>query len=273
MTDRFIDFAAAIDHCRIRLLNGSEVHTEKWQGYEIAQHKHMKMQEVLNVSFSVFLNEESVSNLVTDVQPNMPWAEDHFQERVAGQPLNPGVQWQNWPWAKAAADSIVHLGKFSHTYMERYWPKFVGSFPRGVIPSDVVLSKMNPIHGLWFPLGDLSDVVRLLADQPLTRQAYLPVWFPEDTGAVHGGRLPCSLGYHFIMRDGQFHIVYYIRSCDYLRHFRDDIYLTVRLMQWVKKKAAGLNEAWSDVALGTFTMHITSLHCFVADLPRIKNEN
>ena len=123
---------------------------------------------------------------------------------------------------------------------------------------------------IHFDYGDLGDIIKLLADQPLTRQAYLPVWFPEDTGALHGGRLPCTLGYQFIMRDGRFHIIYPIRSCDFVRHFRDDIYMTVRLLQWVKERAAELNSVWDEVRLGTYTMHITSLHCFVQDLPRFK---
>ena len=65
--------------------------------------------------------------------------------------------------------------------------------------------------------GDLDDVVTLLTNDPLTRQAFLPMWFPEDTGVVHGTRVPCSLGYHFMQRDGRLSITYYIRSCDIVR--------------------------------------------------------
>ena len=31
-----------------------------------------------------------------------------------------------------------------------------------------------------------GDVIDLLEREPFTRQAYLPIWFPEDTGAFHG---------------------------------------------------------------------------------------
>ena len=107
-------------------------------------------------------------------------------------------------------------------------------------------------------------LVNLLLVDPYTRQAYLPVWFPEDTG---GGdkRAPCSLGYQFIMRADQLHCSYFIRSCDYLRHFRDDIYLTVRLQQWVLTQCQLKDSDWSRVKMGTFTMHITSLHLFRND--------
>jgi predicted esterase YcpF (UPF0227 family) len=58
-------------------------------------------------------------------------------------------------------------------------------------------------------------------------------------------------------------MVYYIRSCDYLRHFRDDIYMACRKILWVldtlKKRDP---EIWGSVTPGYYAMHITSLHCF-----------
>jgi thymidylate synthase len=120
------------------------------------------------------------------------------------------------------------------------------------------------LKGIRYNYGNLRDVVDLLAKEPLTRQAYLPVWFPEDTGAT-GRRVPCSLGYHFIQRSGFFHIVYYIRSCDFTRHFRDDIYLTYRLWDWVLRELQKEHSFWKTVELGMFTMHISSLHMFIND--------
>ena len=58
-------------------------------------------------------------------------------------------------------------------------------------------------------------------------------WIPEDTGAHHGERVPCTLGYHFIRRDDYLHMFYFIRSCDYIRHFRDDIYLAMRKAHYI----------------------------------------
>lgn len=120
-------------------------------------------------------------------------------------------------------------------------------------------------NGIRYPYGDLSDVVRQIAREPLTRQAILPVFFPEDTGAVHGGRVPCSIFYQFFVRDGQMAVTYMLRSCDIVRHFRDDIYLTVRLLLWVLQEARKLNPALADVRPGEFVMMITSLHMFVND--------
>jgi hypothetical protein len=76
--------------------------------------------------------------------------------------------------------------------------------------------------------------------EPFTRQAFLPIWYPEDTGSVHGERVPCTIGYHFIRRGDWVHVVYYIRSCDFFRHFRDDIIFVLEkcfgLLNSVRKK-------------------------------------
>jgi len=52
-----------------------------------------------------------------------------------------------------------------------------------------------------------------------------------------------------------------------MRHIRDDIWLTVKLGHWILDRLKELYpEGWGGVKLGTFTMHITSLHIFKEDL-------
>ena len=140
--------------------------------------------------------------------------------------------------------------------MERYLPKYIHEQHH----TDY------PLRGLRYRLGDLNDVIDLLKKDVGTRQAYLPVWFPEDTGVVHGERVPCTLGYHFIVRNGLMHVNYYIRSCDFIRHFRDDIYMTCRLVFHIIDQMGP-----GTIAPGTFHMHITSLHCFFNDSTVLKN--
>jgi hypothetical protein len=158
-------------------------------------------------------------------QPELPWAEEHFQERVSGEPLNPGTAYLKWPRYLNQPPELrekfleVESRMHSHTYMERFWPKSL--LPRGI----------------RYPTGDLADVVDLLKRDPTTRRAYLPVWFPEDTGALEY-RVPCSLGYLFMSPDGvTLDVEYYIRSVDLIRHFRNDLYMAARLLQWVGERA------------------------------------
>jgi thymidylate synthase len=93
----------------------------------------------------------------------------------------------------------------------------------------------------------------------------LPVWFPEDTGVVHGKRVPCTLGYHFWMRNNQLSIFYPIRSCDWMRHARDDVYLTVRLLLWVLDQVRTIDSSWKAVKPGELSMWIGNLHLFIND--------
>lgn len=239
---------------------GDVVVTESWQGIK----QPVEMHELLGYDMRVICP-PTERELKYQVKPDLPWADDHFLERVGGLPLNPGEQYKNWPGYKNKSFNDANFRniqeKFSHTYMERYWPKYAGGTER----EDCKVG--YGIHrGIRFEYGDLTDVVDLLKKEPYTRQAYLPVWFPEDTGVKHGGRVPCTIGYHFIMRNNTLHIDYTLRACDAIRHFRNDIYLTVKLLYWVLQELRAFQTSWRDVRPGIFTMHIISFHCFKKEL-------
>lgn len=259
-------FEAAIQAARQRLIDvGQWVNGDQWQSIDVSNKPEMVTKEVLNFSFQVPVQGESLASLRKDIQPNLPWADDHFKERVGGQPLNPGEQWANWPWGNSADKFRDKKGQFSHTYMERFWPSRAGMTEDGIVHAG---ESADYNEGIRYPYGDLTDVVHHLKNHPLSRQAYLPIWFPEDTGVHHGERVPCTLGYHFIQRSGYLHTVYYIRSCDIVRHFQDDIYLAVRLKLWILDELRKLDPAWKKIVPGFFTMHITSLHCFKNDIQK-----
>lgn len=278
----FPDFQAAIEQAQVQLQFRSKVvHSARWQGSDIASRPEMATHELAHVSFCVDMGKMKVPSacvgatlgtLQEQIKPNLPWADNHFDERVSGTPMNPGTEWRNWPYNKSAERFLDERGKFNHNYMERYWPKHAGMVPGATVDAQDwrqrALQSMDihepPHRGIMYGYGDLNDVVKLLAEDPYTRQAYLPVWFPEDTG---GGskRAPCTIGYHFLMRDGKLDTTYQIRSCDFIRHFRDDIYLTVRLQLWVIEQVRKINPDWNDVTLGKFIMSIQSLHLFRND--------
>ena len=245
------NFSEVVDHAQEQILGEGElVNNLSWQAKKDSESK-FSTWEILNFNFSCLVP-SSIKELQLDIQPNLPWAEDHFQERVGGEPLNPGEQYKNWPYYKK--DEFRTEGEqFTHTYMERFW------------------APAKP--GIRYAWGNLRDVAVLLQRDPFTRQAYLPVWFPEDTGASHGGRVPCTLGYHFLLRDNMLHMWYDIRSCDLLRHFQDDIYLACRLLIWMLAILAVSEDgstSWAGVVPGWLTMNAHSLHIFEADKPTLK---
>lgn len=239
----------------------------KWQATDVSASDAHDMHELLNVGFSIGVP-TSALRWKRMIHPNLPWADEHFRERVSGAPMNPGESYKNWPWYKGGVEDHKQTGIFSHTYMERYWPKWAGDGWQTTPAEDGRYNK-----GIRWAYGDLGDVITLLEREPLTRQAYLPVWFPEDTGAVHGERVPCSLGYHFMIRDNELHCWYAMRSCDFIRYLRDDIYLTGALMQYIVDKLNADKDEWDQgeklLSPGTLHMTISSLHCFRGDAMKL----
>lgn len=235
------------------LQHGKIIQTQNWQSIG----KEQSMFEATNISIEIPIPKED--SLIELLKPNIPWANNHFDERVSGLPLNPGESYKIWPFYGSDAKVRNQNEKFSHTYMERFWPKLAEGGNWGA-----------PLQGIRYKLGDLKDVIKLLQDEPTTRQAFLPVWFPEDTGAVHKQRVPCTLGYLFNINfpEMTIDVTYYMRSCDYFRHFIDDIYLAMRLLYFIK------NAIHESIRLteGNLYFHCRSLHIFALEKKRLENK-
>lgn len=236
MQNTHINLAAAIRGSLYQLAReGKYIATQKWQGVEAPA----PMFETIGIHF-VAPMEETMAAAERMCQPNLPWANAHFQERVGGKPTNPGVTYHAWPYWRGGH---MHENKFTHTYQERMWTP--------------------PLDGIRFKFGNLDTLVTLLRNESDTRQAFLPIWFPEDTGVAHGGRVPCSIGYHFIIRDGLLNVTYYLRSCDARRHFSDDVYLCHCLALWIRNR---LKISIEDLSMGSMTVQIVSFHIFKSDV-------
>lgn len=255
------------------LLVGEDVDTGHWQAMTGVPHTKTKELQYVTQRFEIPATPGALASMV---EPNLPWAENHFKERVSGIPYNPPPSAKEWPFAQKGHEEHVKEEKFSHTYPERMWPKWAGTENARRGPS-------HSIHqGIRFAYGDLQDLVRLLAKQPHTRQAYLPIWFPEDiNAAAKDERVPCTLGYHFMVRQDKLHCFYPIRSCDLLRHWRDDVYMAARLVQWIvdeliprtgpeDERDYKSSNPWALVDPGNLTMFIPSLHVFQGDLPALE---
>ena len=237
------------------LLRTIPIRRGTWQS-EATSLKTYEMGNVI-VQSSVPLREDWIQD---KCEPDLPWAPTHFEERVSGIPHNPPPSYLAWPWHSAReADHHLQQGVFDHTYPERFWPKFAGA-PGGQ-GGDLV---SNPHGGIRFKYGDLNAVVTQLKADSWTRQAYLPVWFPEDTGATEGQRVPCTLGYHFIRNGPEMDINYFLRSCDLTRHFHNDVYFAMRLLVWVLNQC-GFQKDFEVPRPGNLTMFISNMHLFEAD--------
>lgn len=262
MTTRETWPAARYDFAH-RLLAAQPTYVGEWQSQKDVTGANTTY-EILNATFEMAMP-ESASEAARITGANLPWAEDHFQERVGGEPLNPPPSNAWWPFNVNGNALHKEDEKFSHTYPERYWPKFANIEGE----TDKGRQIFVPHVGVRYEYGDLGNVVDLLIKSPYTRQAFLPVWFPEDTGSASGQRVPCTLGYQFIIRDtpdGQgmvLHVTYLMRSCDFMRHLADDIFMTIRLAQWVRDRLQ--DTGWYHLKMGKLHFHAGSLHIFEAD--------
>jgi hypothetical protein len=214
---------------------GYNIQTQRWQGTE----EPPVFLEILHASMKAKMySNASLASL--QLGATQPWADVHFDERVSGEPLNPPPSHTMW-----LKDTDKYMGKkeqkaFSHSYPERLWA-----------PS---------MDGIRFKTGNLHDAVEFLKSDPTTRQCYVPMWFPEDiTAALEGERVPCSFGWHFMLRDHQLHCAYHMRSCDVVRHLHNDLYFANRLTMWM------IDQADLDAEPGYLHFSSTSLHCFEND--------
>jgi thymidylate synthase len=258
------------------LLRAEPFDVGEWQSTKLGDNPMTHMRELFNTTMHYQIP-NTIWQLKDETGAHLPWAEDHFQERVSGEPLNPPPSNEWWPFAQKSNKEHKSEGEaFSHTYPERIWPKRAGQVMSDLAENEPIrdvelgyLESQN--HGIRFDYGDLNDVVNLLVNQPNTRQAFLPIWFPEDTGVVHGKRVPCTLGYHFMIRGGKLQITYYMRSCDLLRHFQDDVYMAARLGQWVREEIMGRDmDMDTSYDMGKLIMHMANLHVFEGDTAMMK---
>lgn len=159
------------------------------------------------------------------------YAEDWLREMITGG-LNPGdAHMKHWPdyWNKYSL--VPKTGKFAYTYSER----------------------------LQLPL---KKVIELLKDNRYRRAAFAPVWNDCDINLVGEKRIPCSIGYHFLIRKegatDQLHLIYMQRSCSLAEFFPFDMYRAVGLQHYVAEQLG--------VEVGNLMHFISSLHCFYKDL-------
>jgi len=204
---------------------GIRVHPDTYQDVVVRDDPNYDTLELQNYIYTV------TGAMLGDLHPTQPWADAEWQERVVGlkgvKPPNPG---EAWKLRKEVWRQFLRLhGKFSYTYADRFYHHSAG------------------------------DVIKELRLRPESRQLFMSVWNPIEDVLSMGGynRIPCSLGYWFILRDGELHMTYLQRSADLVTHFENDIWMAMKLLRYVANEA--------DLPVGNFTHWIGSLHMFKKD--------
>ncbi len=163
----------------------------------------------------------------TWLKPTQPWADEEFDERVSiMSPMNPGEAYKLRPevW-----DELMESdGKFSYTYHDRVQQS-------------------------------IDLIIETLQDNPPSRQLFMSIWdLGIDPERLEQQRVPCSLGYYFQYRRDQLDITYLQRSCDFVTHYQNDVYLAVQMLQHICDE--------TDLDSGHFSHWIGSLHVMAKDV-------
>lgn len=163
------------------------------------------------------------------------WTEQELRDRFDTLDLNPGRSWnyRSDTWKQfLEAD-----GRFSYTYNERFRPQ-------------------------------IDRVIGELAIRPYTRQAIVEVYaFLIDQKNMGGNRrIPCSMHYQFMIREGRLDIFYVMRSNDYLTHFIYDIALAIGIQHKVCEQIKARPNKTPDLIPGNLHYYSVSLHAFNKDL-------
>lgn len=205
---------------------GIRVHSQTFQDQYVGDDPAFASLELQNYGYVVSQPK------LEDLKPTQPWADAEFEDRVSGLNLNPGKAWKLRPevWEPFMENGVG----FSYTYAQR----LAGEFP--VMPTQI------------------ERLISNMSRFPDNRNHLLTIWEAADLGRVGGHRVPCSISYHFLKREGKLLMTYQQRSADFVTHFENDIYLAHKLQRWVAEQL--------DWEVGRYTHFVGSLHVFQHDV-------
>ncbi len=200
---------------------GVLVHPHSMQNKIVKDNDDFSTLEVQNYSFSI-LNTKDKDDIIS--KDSKKWVFKEFQERVSTvEKLNPGTA---WTLRKEVWEEFLNKkGEFCYSYHDR----------------------MNGYEQINFCIKELKK-------NPDTRQAIVHVHYPQDTSWMQKRRIPCSIYYQFMIRNGKLDVIYNMRSSDFYSHFKNDIWLADELRKWIAKEVG--------VETGIFHMNVGSLHAY-----------
>jgi len=200
---------------------GIKVHPQTMQDKNIADDPDYETMEYNNMIYTV--TQPRLKDLHDHVK-TLDWCEAEWIERLSF--IGPGKA-SAWQLRPEVWEEFAERG-FDYTYGQRY------------------------ADSLWRIISELRD-------HPDSRQLFMSVWDPVvDIARLGNRRVPCSLGYWFLLRQGKLHITYLQRSADYFTHLANDLYLTRRLQEFVAEEIGA--------SPGNFTHWIGSLHVYKKDV-------
>ena len=199
----------------------SVVHTQTMQNKVIADNPEFATHEIEAFDFAILNSSDK------DEMPNvtLEWCKAEFEERVSPEQVNPGKAFYLRP--EVWNQFLNEEGLFDYTYSQR-------------------------MH------FQIQDNIKELREHPETRQAIIQVHNRSiDQFEMGKKRIPCSMFYQFLKREGKLDIIYIMRSSDFATHFQNDIWLAMELQKYIASE--------TEIPVGKFIMFVSSLHIYRKD--------
>lgn len=230
---------------------GIDVHPQTMQDKYVADDEGFMTKEVRSYSFKISGWEFSVRDVRAvlkyffphDEQRIWDYCKAEFSDRIGGRPLNPGNAYKLRPevW-----NDFIHDDKFAYTYSERLSCQ-IESLVHELTCCPESRQGILTIH---------SNICPMMSETP---QGVNLVTTSKDVSNRGGsGRIPCSMYYQIMVREGKVDLIYTMRSCDFLTHFAVDIVLALMMQDYF---ADQLNRGF-----GSFTYFTGSLHAYRKDM-------
>ena len=197
------------------------------QDKNVSKDERWKTKELFGYTYALHSWEpQCVIKMLRYNDNNIPWANAEADDRLFGNDLNPGEAWKK---NEEFWQPFLRKGFFSYSYAERWQEQ-------------------------------IPYVIAELKENPNTRQAIMTMYDRHQDMMNWGGldRVPCSTSYQFMLRDGKLNLVYNQRSCDFIKFFATDVYLTITLLEYIATNI--------DAEPGTFFHFLGSLHLFMGDV-------
>lgn len=165
-------------------------------------------------------------------------------------------EWRKMNVGFAIVDALSHIvGDNTLGPLTQFVPSFVNHSTNG---RTIDGSYGNRIH----TNEQLGMLIELLKKNPQTRRAALSIYMgPVDLAGGGGKNTPCTLGFHFLVRNGRLNMKVMMRSNDILLGFTNDIFTFTFLHEYVSVQ--------TGIPMGDYIHYASSFHLYESDLERL----
>lgn len=226
-------------------------HTKELTGYGFTISEWAWLPSAEREAVGLFYDGDELDRVLAFIQ-------QEYEDRLACVRANPGNAWNK---RADVWDEFIHKdlirdehGKpkagFHYTYAERF-----------AVQVPVILRRLQEDPHTRQAIITMHSNINTNPDGRTDSDIEPRVSPSQDLEFIGGvGRIPCSLTYQFLLRDGHVHLVYSMRSCDLFTHFPIDVMMALRLQAWMADRL-GVN-------VGRMTYFAGSLHAYHKDLER-----